>query len=242
MTKHVLLNNVQHANLKVREGYGEEFGNNVNCVMTFPTEFADIQREYPILFSKNPETGEYQSYALLGLAKGENLFLKDGGWRADYIPAIAARGPFLIGFHESEKDGELVKEPMVHVDLDDARVNEQEGRPVFLPQGSNTPYLDHMAKILNAIHDGISVSQAMFQKFEELELIEQVTINVEVSADESFSLTDFYTISHERLAALRGEALEQLHASGFLQGAYWVMGSTGNLQKLIAMKQAQSEQ
>ena len=34
--------------------------------------------------------------ALLGFAKGENLFLENGGWTSDYIPAIQRRGPFAL--------------------------------------------------------------------------------------------------------------------------------------------------
>ena len=59
MTNHVMLNNIQHKNLRVITRQGAEFGDNVGTVLTFPTEFADIQREYPIFFRKDPNTGEY---------------------------------------------------------------------------------------------------------------------------------------------------------------------------------------
>ena len=45
---------------------------------TFPTEYGDIQREYPIFFRKDPRHGESLSVALLGFAQDENLFLQDG--------------------------------------------------------------------------------------------------------------------------------------------------------------------
>src|SRR5262245_51534897 len=130
MTRHVLLNNVDHRNLRVITRQSAAFGDNVASVTTFPTEYGDMQREYPIFFRKDTNTGEFFSIALLGFQQGENLFLDEAGWQASYIPGVIARGPFLIGFQD--RGGE--REPVVHVDLDDPRISETEGEAVFLPQ------------------------------------------------------------------------------------------------------------
>jgi hypothetical protein len=61
-----MLNNVTHRDLRVITRYGAQFGDEVGTVLTFPTEYADIQREYPIFFRKDPTSGEYHSVALLG--------------------------------------------------------------------------------------------------------------------------------------------------------------------------------
>ena len=44
MARHVLLNNVEHKNLRVVIRHGKEFGEAVGSVPTFPTEFAEILR------------------------------------------------------------------------------------------------------------------------------------------------------------------------------------------------------
>jgi hypothetical protein len=161
MPRHVLLNNVDHKDLKVITRYSAEYGDNVHAVHVFPTEYADVQREYPILFRKDGDTQTFQSVALLGIEEGENLFLDDGRWTASYVPAIVARGPFLIGFQQQEIDGEIQKEPVIHVDLDDPRVNEAEGEPVFLEHGGNSPYLQHIAVTLRGIQEGMALSRAI---------------------------------------------------------------------------------
>ena len=43
-----------------------------------PDEYADVQREYPIFFRKDPTNGEFASVALLGLQEGEKLVLEAG--------------------------------------------------------------------------------------------------------------------------------------------------------------------
>ena len=93
MARHALLNNVEHKDLRVVLRYGDEFGDNVGSVLTFPTEFADVQREYPIFFRKDPASGEYQSIALLGFEKGENLFLEAGAGTPSICPAWSPAAP-----------------------------------------------------------------------------------------------------------------------------------------------------
>jgi hypothetical protein len=236
MTNHVLLNNVDHKHLKVITRYSAEFGDDVNAVPIFPTEFGDIQREYPIFFHKDPGSGALQPVALLGFENGENLFLENGRWNAGYVPGIVARGPFLIGFQQQEIDGRLHREPVIHVDMDDPRVNETEGEAVFLEHGGNTPYLQHIVNILRGIQDGVAVSTAMFSAFQAHDLIEPVNIDVDVYRDVRYRLKGYYTISQERLARLGGDSLEELNRAGFLEGAFLVLASLNNVRKMVEMK------
>jgi hypothetical protein len=228
MTRHVMLNNVAHKDLRVITRHGPEFGDNVGSVMTFPTEYGDVQREYPIFFRKDPASGEFISVALLGFAKDENLFLDEQGWQASYIPGIVARGPFLIGFQNQE--------PVIHIDLENPRVSQTEGEAVFLPQGGNSRYLDWIATILKGLHEGMALSKAMFAAFDAMNLIEPVKVEIKFNAEETYDLVGFYSISEERLRALDGESLHKLNTAGFLQGAFLVMASLNNVKKLIDMK------
>ncbi|MDO3382036.1 SapC family protein [Gilvimarinus algae] len=236
MTKHVLLNNIAHKDLKVITRHSPDYGDNISAVLTFPTEFADVQREYPILLRKDDTTGDFQAVALLGLAKNDNLFLEDGGWQASYVPAIMARGPFLIGFQEQEVEGEVRREAVIHVDMDDPRVNDTEGEAVFLEHGGNSPYLERIVTVLNGIHSGMSYAAAMYQALAEFELIEPVNLNIQVSQDEQYSLSNFYTVSDERLAALDGDTLVKLNRAGFLEGAYLIKASLTNIKTLIELR------
>ncbi|WP_421737565.1 SapC family protein [Caulobacter sp.] len=233
MTNRVLLNNVDHADLRAIVGYGPRFGDNVNQALLLPTEFEEAQREYPILLRKDPQ-GDYQAVALLGLDRDENLFLDGGEWRARYVPAVQQRGPFSIALQDA-KDGGAPR-PMIHVDLDHPRVSTSEGLPLFLPAGGNAPYLQHMIGVLGAIYDGLEVAKPMFAAFSELDLIEPVAIAIELVDGATYDLPDFHTIAADRLAALSGGDLERLHHSGLLRAAQWLVSSMGNVQQLVEMK------
>lgn len=242
MPKYALLNNVIHKDLRVIRRFGAEFGDNVGTILTFPTEYADVQREYPIFFRKDPASNEYQSVALLGFEKNENLFLDADVWRANYIPGIVAKGPFLIGFQEQEVDGNIRKEPVIHVDVEHPRVSRTEGEAVFLPQGGNSPFLNYISNVLRGIRDGIEISKAMFAAFQEFELIEPVKVEVKLNENEAYNLVGLETINQTKLATLSGTALERLNRAGFLQGAFLVAASLNNVQRLMAMKQRKQQQ
>ena len=92
MARYELLNNVAHKDLRVLTRFGPEFGDDVGLVSAFPTEFAELQREYPIFFRRDPGEGGWQAVALLGFDARENLFLQGQHWNASYLPGLIAKG------------------------------------------------------------------------------------------------------------------------------------------------------
>jgi len=231
-----LLNNVAHRELRVARGFGAQFGDDVGMLPAFPSEYAELQREYPI-FLRRDAAGAWQSVALLGFEQHENLFLVEGRWNASYLPGAAAKGPFLIGFQEQLVDGERRREPVLHVDLDHPRIATGDGEPVFLPQGGNSPYLDHVAGVLRGIHDGNAFGGAMFAAFDALGLIQPMALDVALDERHRVTVSGLHAIDREALAALDGTALARLNRDGYLEGAYLMLASLHNMRRLMAEKQ-----
>jgi hypothetical protein len=153
MPNYELLNNIDHKNVKVITERSARYGDNVHYVLTFPTEFRRLQSCYPIFFQKNANTGKFFPLALLGFEEGENLFLTENGWEANYIPLMIQRNPFLIGYQEDLESPEG-KRPVVSIDMDSPRVSEAEGEPVFLPHGGTSDFLTTMTDVLDDIQVG----------------------------------------------------------------------------------------
>ncbi|MCW3848263.1 SapC family protein [Sphingomonas sp. LB-2] len=234
MTNNVLLNNVDHHDLRVTFRHGAEHGDSVNQALIFPTEYEDVQREYPILFRQD-ESGAFQSVVLLGLDRDENLFLGESGWAARYVPAVHRRGPFMIGLQASKDDPDT-REPMIHIDLDDPRVGREAGEPLFLPHGGNAPYLEHVAAVLRTLYSGIELAQPMFAAFDALGLIQPIELQIALDEETQYDLPGFFTIAQDRLADLGGEPLEQLNRAGYLRLAYLAAASLANVGRLIDLK------
>ena len=239
MTNHVLLDNVNHRDLRVRQVYAPREGYDVNVARVFPAEFVAIQRDYPMFFVKNSETGNFDVVALLGFENGENLFLCNPGWDADFIPLSIQRQPFLIGMQQQEVDGVPSQVPVIHIDLDHPSVGTDEGEPLFLAQGGEAPYLERVASVLKAIHEGHEQSEELARSLVGLELIESVKIEVEFIDGSKKSLAGLFKINEERLAGLSGNALEVLNSSGHLQTVYLMLASLSSMSRLIDRKNRQ---
>ncbi|RYZ84638.1 MAG: peptide ABC transporter permease, partial [Moraxellaceae bacterium] len=187
MQKIELLNNITHQHLRVNPTFSAHLGDDVVSTVTFVTEFSDVQKEYPILCRKAPETGEYQAIVFFGLHKDENLFLVDAdaanqkhaGWRAEYIPAVIARGPFSIGIQREIVNGSEVQKPVVHIDVSHAKSTGDDGNELFLKNGGYSPYLNHITTVLDTINDGMYLTKLMFDAFNKYQLLEPVALDIE---------------------------------------------------------------
>ena len=227
----VLLNNVDHHDVRIVTDRGAAWGDGVNEITVFPTEFDALSREYTILFRRTPE-GPFRASVLLGLDRGENLFVEGTEWKARFVPALMQRGPFSIGVPAPGEPGE----PMIHIDLSDPRVSRTAGEPVFLDHGGNAPYLDHVGGVLRTVFAGNQVLPAMIQAFEDAAILEEATLDLDLGDGRRYSVPDVHVVSADRFARLDGAALAKLHAGDFLRCAVWAITSLGNISALLDRK------
>ena len=235
MTNYVLLNDSEHSKLKVVTQHSAKYGDNVKYAMTFPFEFRNIQSSYPIFFNKDPDTGAFFPLALFGFENDENLFLSDAGWNAPYVPVMITRHPFLIGFQQDAENPEL-KKPMVSIDLDNPRVNEDEGEPLFLEHGGSSEFLQRATGHLELIHQGNEHSKKFIDALIENDLLESITLNIELNNGSSNQLLGYYAINEDSVQQLSDEVLGQLNTQGFLQPIYMVIASQSRLRTLVDLK------
>ncbi|RYY04615.1 MAG: peptide ABC transporter permease [Gammaproteobacteria bacterium] len=244
MQKIEVLNNITHEQLKINPTFSAELGDNIVSTVTFLTELSQVQKEYPILCRKDAETNEYQAVVFFGFEKDENLFLtemkttvqKHLGWNAEYVPAAVARGPFSIGMHRELVDGLETHNAMVHVDLNHPKTNYENGPKLFLENGGQSPYLNHISKTLEIIKDGMHLTKLMFDAFNKYQLLDSVVLDIEFQNQTKLKISGFETINTDKLSQLNGAALEELNKSGFLQAAYLIAASMSNIRKLIDWK------
>ena len=78
MTNIVALNNQIHRTLRVQAGASANLGDNQRFVQVVVREFPFLVAHYPILFSKDGNTGAFYCGAMLGIDEDENLFLEGG--------------------------------------------------------------------------------------------------------------------------------------------------------------------
>jgi hypothetical protein len=228
MANPVLLNNIDHKDLRVITRHGADLGDNRAFVATFPAEFRQLQAHYPIIFRKDDAGQGYEPIALFGFESDENLFLEGQAWDAATIPLLVSRLPFLIGQHGEEL--------MIHVDLDSPRVSKAEGEAVFLPHGGMTPYLEDVNSMLLAIHEGMQANAGFIEALLKNELLEGFSLDITLDDGSQHRFGGFYTINEDRLALLPAATLDRLHKAGYLAAIYFQIASLSNFRALIDRK------
>ena len=229
MSKYEVLNKDKHRQLRIKTGYSAALGDAVMYVMTYPMEFRDIQSCYPILFTKDPDTGGFFASAVLGFETDQNLFLQDSGWDASYIPALLQRQPFLIATGGEDDNAD----PKVSLDLDHPRVSQDEGEALFDTEGNSTEFLNQKIALLDKLHRGLQHSSGFIDTLLQHELLEQVTLDIAFNDGSKQSLQGFYCIAEERLYQLQGDVLESLNQAGYLQPVFMAVASLSRMRDII---------
>ena len=229
MSQHEVLNKEKHKQLRIKTGYGAGMGDAVRYVMTYPREFRDIQNCYPILFTKDSNTGGFFAAAVLGFEADQNLFLKDNDWDASYVPALVQRQPFLIATGGVGDD----KPPVVSLDILHPRVSQDEGEALFDSEGGSTEFLKQKIALLDKLHRGLQHSRGFIDTLLQHELLEQITLDITFNDGSKKSLQGFYSIAEERLYQLKGDALESLNQAGYLQPVFMAVASLSRIRDII---------
>src|SRR4051812_18788321 len=224
MTRPVLLNNVEHRQLRVVTTRGPQFKDDVMYAFTFPNEFRSVQAHYPIVFAQGQDGG-FSPVALFGFRQGQNLFLENGEWQALYLPLMLERGPFMIGHAANGK--------VIHVDLDDARISQAEGERVFLDDGASSPYLQHISGVLGTLDEGVEGAPAFVAALVEHDLLEPFSLDIQFDDGTPRRFAGFHTINEEKLKKLDGAALARLHERGFVAAIYMVIASLAHFRTLV---------
>jgi hypothetical protein len=175
---------------------------------------------------------------LFGFEQGDNLFLKDGKWDANYIPLTIQRMPFYIGFQEINNNGVVEKQRVITVDLDSPKINKEIGINLFLEHGGNSDYLENIAAMLETLHVGMKQSQDFIKALVLFDLLEAVTLDIELIDGSKHQLIGFYTINEDNLNALSPDKLVELYQAGFMESIYMVIASQMHVHDLVARKNA----
>jgi len=234
MSNYEMLNNVAHADLKIKLDRTPDLGDDVMFCMTYPFEFQLAISHYPILIYRDKDNNSIFPIALFGFEEGENLFLSNKGWNARYIPIMVQRQPFSIGFQEIE--GGENKQQVITFNPAHPRVNKVIGEPVFNDEGAYTPYLEQVIKMLESIDTGHQQNKLLVNALQKHDLLEDTTIAITLKDGSNYELVGFSTISDNKFESLSADALKELNEQKLLLPITMIIASMSNLGNLVDIR------
>lgn len=224
-----LLDNLHHADLRLDVRLRAEWGDAVSAVPTVPAEFQALQGSFPIVFKETSEGGGLQAVALLALTREHSRHVADGVWQAAHLPWSLERQPLLVG-----RDGERW---VVHVDLDSPRLSAERGDPLFLAHGAPSPVLERRVAVLQALHEGLQGMPAFVDALLRHDLLEPLSLDIPRPDGSLHRVGGFSVINQDRLAALPGRVVADLHDAGHLLPIHMALASMSRFRDLIEHEQ-----
>lgn len=222
MTNIVKLNTQEHRALCVHAGAAARYGDNQRFVPVIVGEFPHLAVHYPILLTKDSETGGFFIGAMLGFDEGENLFLDARGMET-YRPLNLQRGPFFTA------GGDIA------IDLDDPRVAAG-GRALFAESGEPSQYLQSIMALFRDLNRGLEQTRLFVEKLVSLKLVEPVDISVAFDDGDRRTLTGLYTVNQEALRRLDDAVVLELFRNGYLQLIHLMLASLKQVPVLAQKK------
>lgn len=224
MTNIVILNSERHRKLRVDAHASLQLGDDQRFVPVTISEFPSLALCYPILFSKDADTGRFYCGVMLGFDLGENLFVEAQRDQSMYRPLNLQRAPFFTAGED------------LAIDLDSARVSAAGEHALFGETGEPTAFLQKIMAVMRELKPGLERTKVFVDTLMELKLIEPLTIKSHFDDGSQREATGLYTVNPEALAGLPDAAALDLFRRGYLQLIYLQRASLHHVSKLAQRK------
>jgi len=222
VAQYELLNTEAHRGLRMRADIGEH----PPFVMVTINEFPAAAAVCPIFFSKDSETGEFYAGALFGFAAGE-LLVEDADKRDALFRPL-----------ELQRQGFLISDENIAVDLSHPRLGEGASIPLFEEDGTPSEAMRRVQWALGQLKTGMDATREYIRELLGLKLIEPIDISLAFDDGQKIQLDGLYTVSRDALNDLDDAKLIELFRKGYLQAALSMTFSLNQVAVLARRRNA----
>lgn len=203
-----------------------------NIVPVVLHEFVRVAQEYPIVFVKSAESGQFQPVAVLGIKTGTNLFVKSGKWVGAYQPLSVRNAPFCLVPEEEGSDRLLIG-----INETSPRIGLDGGEKLFTDSGDESEFFAARKAALIDYFEKEQVSQPLTHLLATLDLLGAQSINLNV-AGSNVNLNGIYIVDEEKLNNLPDEQFLMLRQRGVLPSIYAHLLSGQRWERLVSLSAA----
>jgi hypothetical protein len=229
----VELSRSEHAGLRIRADRVEASAAAQHLIPIVVSEFRKAATQYPIVFAKNPDTGRFAPYVLNGLGVEENLFWSGTELDVAYVPLNVRRQPFYVGMNDGP-EGPATS--VLCIDLDSPCLDGSGAKTIVNPDGSDSAYLEGILSILGELVAGKKTTEQFIACLLSLDLLAPIMLDIVLDDGTPLQVQGLYGLDEEKFRQLDAGAISSLWKSGYLELVYAVLIASGQIFKLIRMK------
>jgi hypothetical protein len=235
----VPLNRARKARL-LRPGELPEFARGLNSIPISYSEFARVEREYPIVFIPGQGSDSFSPVAVLGMATGENLYDAGGSWAKNvYVPAYVRRYPFCMAKVTLDKVEQQNRLICVERSLQD----DNGGELMFDAKGQASEKWKDIERMLSEYEVDLVRTREMCGILADYGLFEPFTMQAKFDKEKggaAFHLTGMQRVAEGKIEHLNASQLKNLVRKGVLSRVYAHLLSMDNFARLLDRKAARA--
>ena len=224
----------------LKPGEIPDFARTLNSIPISYSEFALIQREYPIVFIAGQGGEGYAAVAVVGMTQGENLFDLGGSWAKNvYVPAYVRRYPFCMAKVTLDK----VEQQNRLICIEKAYVDDKGGEAMFDASGQPLEKWKEIEKLIAEYEVDLERSREMCSILVDYNLLEPFTMQAKFNKDkggDAYALTGMHRVAEGKIEHLNASQLKNLVRKGILSRVYAHLLSMDNFAKLLDRKAARA--
>jgi hypothetical protein len=222
------LNNKRHANVKIKTQNDVSRFQKQQLIPVTLQDIIPLSGEFPIVFVKNEETGQFSCVAMMAIRPNLNLYCQDINWNHHVLPMGFNNSPFSLAKKSEESD-----EAIVCIDENSPFVNDSEGELLFDNEGNQTKFLQKRSEALLQVAQFSQQTSNVIQLFAQKKLLSPKKLNIKLQQQaEPIELSGLYLIDEKALSSLSTEDFEDLRIKGLLPLIYAHLASLHQITRL----------
>jgi len=226
-----VLNSNSHKEIRLKTDTSYVHAKNHHLAYLFVHEFPKAVLDFPIVFIKDSETGQFKSVALFGFKPEENIFYNPKGWLCKYIPANVRRYPFLM----VSKNNELTQWDIC-IDESSPLLSKTDGQALFNDEGSASECLDDVKAFLTDVVEKEQLTSSFCNYLASKDLFRANSIAISDSKGQKTAVNGLYIIDEEKLNELSDEEYLELKRRGCIGPIYSHLSSLGQINNLLMLR------
>jgi hypothetical protein len=231
-TNVAVLDRVQHRALRLAARFTDLTPTaNMNAVFVTAIEFADVCREYPIVYVRAGKDEQgldlIAPMAVLGLVPNENLYLEAGGsWKAAYQPAYFRRYPFGMA---NIGPGQMA----ICFDQAFGGFSQSEGEPLFNDKGEPTEFMQGVQRFVEDYEGEVQRTRAFCGDLQKAGLLQDMRFDATLPDGQTLGVDGFLAIDEKKLSELPDATVIEWHRNGYLGLIHAQQISLGLMRRLV---------
>lgn len=230
MTKIVPLSSEKHLAIKLTHSSDYTRFAKEHLIPVLAREIPNLAAEFPIVFVKNTETGQFIPVALMGIKPDVNLYCQSTEWSSPVTPLGFTNAPLSIT-KTPEKDDNVI----VCIDEDSPMISQEEGSRLFTDSGERTEYLTARTNALLDVAAMHQQTQVICQYLAQKNLLNPQQLTLKLDSDQqNININGVYVVDDKSFNEISDENFLELKNKGLLPIIYAHRASLNQISRLIS--------